>query len=156
MNGISKIVYIDKLDDIVNKWNKTYHRTIKIKPVHVKPSMYIAFEEEKNKECPEIKVGDNVRVSKNKNIFAKGCVPTWSEEVFVIKKVKNTLQWAYFICDSNGEEILGTFFEREFQKTNQKESKVEKVIKRKGDKLYVKWENYYNFFINWTDKKDIV
>ena len=62
------------------------------------------------------------------------------EEVFVITKVENTVPWTYVIIDLKGEEIVGTFYEKELQKTNQKEFRVEKVIKRKGDKLYVKWK----------------
>ena len=81
-------MYINKLDDIVNKCNNTYHRTIKMKPVDVKPSMYIDFNKENNKEGPKFKVGDHVRISKYKNIFPKGYVPNWSEEVFLINKVK--------------------------------------------------------------------
>ena len=73
-----------------------------------------------------------------------------------LKKVKNTVPWAYFINDLNGEEIIGTFFEKELQKTNQKESRIEKVIKRKGDKLNVKWKGYDNLFNSWIDKKDLV
>ena len=90
MTSISKNVYIDKLDDVVNKYNKTY-KTIKMKPVDVKPSIYIDFNKENNREGPKFKVGDHVRISKYKNIFAKGYVPNWSEVVFVIKKVKTTL-----------------------------------------------------------------
>ena len=75
---------------------------------------------------------------KIKNIFAKGFVPNWSEEVFVIKKVKNTVPRTYVISDLKGKEIFGTFYEKILKKTNQKEFRVEKVIKRKGDKLYVK------------------
>ena len=105
MTSISKNVYIDKLDDVVNKYNKTY-KTIKMKPVDVKPSIYIDFNKENNKEGPKFKVGDHVRISKYKNILAKGYVPNWSEEVFVIKKVKTTLPWTYVINDVNGEKIV--------------------------------------------------
>ena len=79
-------------------------------------------------------------MSKYKNIFAKGYNPNWPGEVFVIKKVKNIVPWAYVINDLNGEEIVGTFYENKLQKTKQKEFRTEKVIKRKGDKLYVKWK----------------
>ena len=79
-----------------------------------------------------------------------------SEETFVIKKVKNTVLWTYVINDLNGEEIIETFYEKELQKTNQKEFRIEKVIKRKGDKLYVKWKGYDNSFNSWIDKKDLV
>ena len=74
----------------------------------------------------------------------------------MIKKVKNTVPWTYVINDLNGEEIIGTFYENELQKTDQKEFRIEKVLKKKGDKLYVKWKGYDNSFNSWTDKKDIV
>ena len=101
-------------------------------------------------------VGDYVRISKYKNILAKGCTPNCSEEVFVIKKVKSTVPWTWVISDLIGEEIFGTFYEKELQKTIQKDFRVEKVIIRKGDKLYVKWKGYDNSFNTWIDKKDIV
>ena len=78
----------------------------------------IDFDKENNKEGPKFKVGDNVRTSKYKNIFSKDYVPNWSEEVFVITKVKNTLSWTYVISDLNGEEIVGTFYQKELQKTH--------------------------------------
>ena len=83
-------------------------------------------------------------------------MPNWSEEIFVIKKTKNTVPWTYVINDLNGEQIIGTFYEKELQGTNQQEISIEKVIKRKGDKLYVKWKVYDNSFNSWIDKKDIV
>ena len=83
-------------------------------------------------------------------------MPNWSEEIFVIKKIKNTVPWTYVLNDLNGEQIIGTFYEKELQATNQREFRVEKVIKRKGDKLYVKWKGYDNSFNSWIDKKDIV
>ena len=90
------------------------------------------------------------------NIFAKRYTPNWFEEVFVIKKVKNIVLETYFVSDFNGEEIVRTFYEKELQKPNKKEFKVEKVIKRKGDKLYVQWKSYNNSFSSWIDKKDII
>ena len=81
-----------------------------------------------------------MRISEYKNFFAKGYSPSWCEKVFVIKKVTNTVQWAYVIIDLKGEEILGAFFEKELQKINQTEFRIEKLIKRKGDKLHVKWK----------------
>ena len=78
---------------------------------------------------------------------------TWSEEVFVIKKNKNTVSWTYVINDLNGEEIIRTFYEKELQKTNKKEFRIEKVIKKKGNKLYVKRKEYDNAFNSWIDKK---
>ena len=137
MTSRPKNVYIDTLDDTVNKYNNTYHRTIKMKPVNVKSSIYADFNKESNKEGHKFKVHDNVRISKYKNIFAKDCVPNWSEDVFVIKKCKNIVPWTYVANILNGENIARTFYEKELQKTNQKEYRVEKAIKRKDDKLYV-------------------
>ena len=108
--------YIDKLDDIMNKCNDTYHRTIKIKPVDVKPSMYIDFNKENNNEGSKFKVSGNVRIPKHGNIFVEGYIPSWFEEIFVIKTVKNTLPWTYFISDFKSEEIVGTFNEKELLK----------------------------------------
>ena len=118
MTSVSKNVYIDKLDDIVDEYNKTYHRTINMKHVDVNDNTYIDFKKEVNDTDPKFKVGDHVRISKYKNIFAKGCMPNWSEEVFIISKIKNTVPWTYLINDLNGEEIIGSFYEKELQKTN--------------------------------------
>ena len=96
-----------------------------------------------NKKNLKFKVGDNVRISKYKNTFAKGYTPNWSEEVFVINKIKNTVSWTYAISDLNGEEITGSFYEKELRKTNQKEFRIEKILKRKGGKLYVKWKGRF-------------
>ena len=106
-------MYIDKLDDIVNKCDNAYHTTIKMKPVDVKSSTYIDFNKEHNKENPKFEVGDYVRISKYKNTFTKCYVQNWSEEVFVIKKFKNTVPKTYVISDLNGKEIFGTFYEKE-------------------------------------------
>ena len=92
----------------------------------------------------------------NIKYFAKGYAPNWSEEIFVIKKVKNTVPWTYVINDLNDEEIIGTFYEKELEKTNQKEFRIEKVLTKKGDKFYVKWKDYDNSFNSWIDKKDLV
>ena len=81
MNSVSKHVYIYKLDDIVNEYNNAYHSTIKVKPVDVKSNTYINFSKQINDEDSKFKIGDIVRISKYKNVFAKGYVPKWSEEV---------------------------------------------------------------------------
>ena len=129
MTSISKNVYSDKLDDIVDEYNNTYHATIKMKPIKVKDNTYINTSKEINNKDPKFKVGDHVRISKYKNIFAKGYMANWSEEVFIIKKVKNTIPWTYVINDLNDEEIIGTFYEKELQKTSQEEFRIEKVIR---------------------------
>ena len=109
-----------------------------------------------NKKDPKFKVGDHVRISKHKNIFAKGYALNWSEEIFIVSKIKNTVLWTYVISDMNDEEIIGTFYEKEFQKTNQEEFRIKKVIKRKDNKLYVKWKGYDSSFNGWIDNKDII
>ena len=91
MTSVSKNVYINKLDDIVSKYNNRYHRTIQMKPVDVKDDTYIDFKKEVNNKDLKFKVGDHVRISKYKNTFPKGYTPNWSEEVFVVKKVRNTV-----------------------------------------------------------------
>ena len=147
MTSISKDVYIDKLDDIVNEYNNTYHRTIKMKPVDIKGNTYIdSMELRSNDKDPKFKVGDHLRISKYKNIFAKGNTPNWSDKVFVIKNVKNTVPWTYVINDLNGNEIIGMLYEKELQKTNQQEFRIEKVVLKKGDELYVKWKGYDSSF----------
>ena len=156
MTSISKNVYIDILDDMAKKCNNTYHSTIKLKPVDVKSNTYINSNKEINDKDPKFKIVDIVRISKYKNIFAKGSVPNWSEEVFVITKVKNIVPWTYVVIDLKGEEIVGTFYKKELQRANQKEVRVEKVIKRKGNKLFVQWKSYGGSFNSWIDKKDIV
>ena len=127
-----------------------------MKPIEVTDDYYAKDPSIKpNKKDPKSKVGDNVRISKYKNIFAKGYIPNWSEEVFAIHKTKNTVPWTYTISDLNGKEITGSFYEKELQKTSQKESRIEKVLKKKGDKLYVNWKVHNNLFNSWINKNDI-
>ena len=127
-----------------------------MKPKDVTDIKYVEYSEETYKKDPKFKIGDHARISKYKNIFAKGYTPNWSEEVFVVTKVHSTVPWSYLINDLNGEEIKGSFYEKELQKTNQKEFRIEKAIKKKGDKLYVKWKGYNNSFNSSIDKKNIV
>ena len=156
MTAISKNVYFDVLDDIVDKYNNTIHQAIKMKPIDVIGGSYAKYNKDFNKKGTKLKTGDHVRISKYKNNFAKGYTPNWSEENFVVKKIKNTVPWTYVIDDLNGEEITGSFYEKELQKTHQKEFRIEKKIKRKGDRLYVKWKGYDNGFHSWINKKDLV
>ena len=85
----------------------------------------------------------------------KGYTPNWSEEVFVVNKIKNTVPWTNVVTDFNGEELTGSFYEKELKETSQEKFRIEKVLKRKGDKLYVKWKGYDNHFNSWIDKKDL-
>ena len=155
MMAISKNVYFDVLDDIVNEYN-TVHITIKMKPIEVTDDSDvepngIAFNETPNKKDPKFKVDDYVRISIYKNIYGKGHTPNWSDEVFVINKIKNTVPWTYVISDLNGEEITGSFYEKELQKTSQEKIRIEKVIKWKGNELYVEQKGYDISFNSWIN-----
>ena len=145
MTSISKNVYIDKLDDKVNKYINTYHSTTKMKHVDVKQNI-LTLVKKLMINILNLKSMILLEYQNIKPFFAKGYLPNWSEEVFVITKVQNTFPGTYVISDLKDKEIVGTFYEKELQKTNQKEFRVEKVIKRKGEKLYVKWKSYYNSF----------
>ena len=101
------------LDDIVNKYNNTVHKTIKMRPIDVTDDSLAEYNKESNKKDPKSKIGDHVKISKEKNIFAKGYAPNWSEEVFIINKINNTVLRTYAISDMNGEEITGSFYEKE-------------------------------------------
>ena len=148
-------VYFYVLYDIGNKYNNAVHKIMKIKPVDVTSHSYVKYKEDSNVTKPKFKVGDHVRISKYKNIFAKGYTQIWSKNFFIISKIKNTLPWTYVIGDLNVEAITESFYEKESKKTNQGKFKIEKVIKRKGDKLYVKWKGYYNSFNIWIDEMDL-
>ena len=119
VNLISKNVYIDKLD-VVNKYNNTYHRTIKMEPIDVNLNICIDFNKENNNKGPKYKIGYHERTSKYKDIFANGYAPNCSEEVFVIKNVKNAGSRIYFISDFNGEEIDEMFYEKQITKNKSK------------------------------------
>ena len=107
MTSVSKNVYIDKLEEMVNKYNNTYHSTMTMKTFDVRSSTYSNSSKGINEKDPKFKFADIVRLSKCKNIFVKGYTLNWLEEVILIKDVKNTVPWAYVINDLNGEEIVG-------------------------------------------------
>ena len=140
------------LINIIIRFTEQKKRT----PIDVTRDSYAEYKEDSNNKNPKFKVGDHVKISKYKNIFAKGYAPNCSEEIFIVNKIKNTVPWTYAISDLNGEKITKSFNEKELQKTNQKEFRIEKILKRKGNKLYVKWKGYNNSFNNWINKKDIV
>ena len=137
-----------------------------MKPIDVRNVSLAEYNKESNEKDPKFKVGGHVRISKYKNIFSKGYAPNWSEEIFVAKKIKNTVPWTYEICDLNGEEIVGSFYEKQLQKTNQKGFRIEKLIKRKGNKLSMSNGKdmivlliaglIKSSFNSWTDKKDLI
>ena len=118
MSAVSKNIYLDVLDDIVNKYNNTVHR---MKPINVTSDSYAEYNEDSNVTKSKFKVGDHFRISKyKKNVLAKGFMQKWSKEVFVISKIKNRVPWTYVISDLNGEPIAKSFYEKELQKKKKK------------------------------------
>ena len=113
----AKNVYYDVLDDVVNKYNNTKHSTIKMKPIDVRDNNKRVYIDEHNEKDSRFKVGDRVRTSKYKNIFAKGCTPNWSKEIFIADKINDTVPYTYNLKDLNDEKIIGSFYDKELQKS---------------------------------------
>ena len=117
MMATGRNVYYDVLDDIVNEYNNTKHNTIKMKSKDVKYDTKRVYIDEHNKKSAKYNVADRVRISKFKNIFAKVYTPNWSREIFIVGKINDTVPYTYNFKDLNGEEIIGSFYDRELQKT---------------------------------------
>ena len=117
MTATGKNVYHDVLDDVVNKYNNTKHSSIKMKPIDVRENNKRVYIDEHNENDSRFKVGDRVRISKFKNIFAKGYTPNWSSEIFIVDKINDTVPYTYNLKDLNDEEIIGSFYDKELQKT---------------------------------------
>ena len=116
MTATSKNVYYDVLDDVANKYNNTKHSTIKMKPIDVKNNKRVYIDEHNEKDS-KFKVGDRIRISRYKNIFAKGYAPNWSSEIFIVNKINDTVPYTYNLKDLNDEEIIGSYYDKELQKT---------------------------------------
>ena len=116
MTAAGKNVYYDVLDDVVNEYNNTKHNTIKMKPIDVEDNKRVYIDEHNEKDS-RFKVGDRVRISKFKNIFAKGYTRNWSKEKFIVDKINDKVPYTYNLKDLNGEEIIGSFYDKELQKT---------------------------------------
>ena len=156
MTAINQNISFDALNDIVDKYNNAVHKLLKWNLLKLRVILMPNITKNLIKKNPKFKVGDNVRISKYKNVFAKGYTPNWSEEDFINNKIKNIVPWTYAISDLNDEEITESFYGKELKKTSQKEFRIEKVLKRKGDKLYVKWKGYNNSFNSWINKNDLI
>ena len=117
MTATGKNVYYDVLDDIVNEYDNAKHNTIKMKPKDVGNNNKRVYIDEHNEKRSRFKVDDRVRISKFKNIFAKGYTPSWSREIFIVNKINDTVPYTYNIKDLNDEEIIGSFYDRELQKS---------------------------------------
>ena len=117
MTATRKNVYHNVLDDIVSEYNNTNYSNIKMKPKDVKDGNKRVYIDEHNEKSARYNVGDRVRISKFKNIFAKGYTPNWSREIFIINKINDTVPYTYNLKDLNDEEIIGSFYDRELQKS---------------------------------------
>ena len=156
--------YVDVLPDLVKGYNNTRHSSIKMTPVEASREknelrVWRTLYPDHLERCdinPEFSVGDKVRISKKKKTFKKGYTTRWTEEIFTIVEVKPTSPVTYKIADLNGEEIKGSFYEPELQKTSQQLFRIEKVIKRGKKKSLVKWKGYSDDFNSWVDNKDLV
>ena len=116
MTATGKKVHYDVLDDVVNKYNNTKHSTIKMKPIDVGDNNKRVYIDERNEKDSRFKVGDRVRISRYKKIFAKGYPPNWSKEIFIVDKINDTVPYTYNLKDVNYEEIIGSFYDKELQK----------------------------------------
>ena len=156
--------YIDILPDLVEDYNNTKHSTIKMTPVEASKkenelTVWRNLYPDRLKIHdlrPKFSVGDEVRISKKKKTFEKGYTTRWTEEIFTITRIQNTNPITYRIADLKGEEIDGTFYEPELQKTSQQVFRIEKVIEKGKNKSLVKWKGYSDKFNSWVDNKDLI
>ena len=156
--------YIDVLPKLVKNYNNSYHRSIKMTPVEASKEknesrVYKNLYKEKIFKKPKFKIGDRVRLSKYRETFHRGYNPTTTEEIFVVSEiVKPDFPITYRVKDLNGEEIKGTLYEPEMIKYNKKDDvyKIEKIIKKQGNKYLVKWLGYSDDFNSWVHKKDLI
>ena len=155
--------YVDIVDLLVDQYNNTIHSLIKMSPKEasrkenenkVWRNLYPEFGSKTL--SPKFSIGDNVRITKKTNVFDMGYTQRWTEEVFKISKIQLTIPVTYKITDYNGENIQGSFYEQELQKTSQSTFGIEKVLKRQGDKSLVQWIGYPKSFNSWIDTKTIL
>lgn len=155
--------YIDVLNEMVNSYNNTRHSSIKMTPAKAslkaneKTVWMNLFGNEIHKAIkPKFSIGDKVRITKKKNIFEKGYTPRWTEEIFTISTIQYTDPPTYKITDANDEEIQGSFYEQELQKSTQEIFRIEKIIRKRGNKSLVKWSGYSDSFNSWVDNDALI
>ena len=164
MTAVSKNVYFDVIDNIVDKYNKTcrkynntYLNSVKPKSIDVKSNSYVEYNLDSSAKDAKFKIDDHVRISKYKNIFAKVYRPNWSEEVFLLVKLRILYHGHMLLLILTVKILLKLFMKKKLEKKkNQEEFKIKNVIKKKGNKLYVKWKVYGNSSNSWIYKKSIV
>ena len=156
--------YMGALPELVEDYNNTVHSSTKFTPTEASkeenelkvwrnlyPDRYKI-----NNLTPKFSVGDEVRITKKKKVFEKGYTTRWTEEIFTIKEIRETNPITYKLEDLQGEEIKGTFYEPELQKTEQQVFRIEKIIKKEKGKSLVKWKGYPDKFNSWVDNKDLI
>ena len=156
--------YIDALPELVEDYNNTVHSSTKLTPTdaskeenelkvwrNLYPDRY-----KTSRLNPKFSVGDEVRITKKKKVFEKGYTTRWTEEIFTIKEIRETNPITYKLEDLQGEEIKGTFYEPELQKTEQQIYRIEKIIKKEKGRSFVKWKGYSDKFNSWVDNKDLI
>jgi len=155
--------YINVLDEMVSNYNKTRHSSIKMTPTKAsmkvnEKAVFMNLYGDINPEPvkPKFSIGDKVRITKKKNIFEKGYTPRWTEEVFIVSQIQYTDPLTYKLTDCNGEEIQGSFYQQELQKTTQEIFRIEKIIRKHGKKSLVSWLGYPESFNSWVDNEDLV
>ena len=155
--------YIDVLDDFVERYNNKRHSSIKMTPVEASKKenevrVYRNLYPDLTRRAmrAKFKTGDKVRILKKKGLFEKGFTPNWTEEVFTVSKIQRTNPVTYKITDYIGEEIQGTFYEQELQKTSQEDYRIEKIVKKGKTRSLVKWKGYPESFNSWVDNKDLI
>ena len=155
--------YIDVLNEMVNSYNNTRHSSIKMTPAKASLKanektvwMNLFGNEIREAIKPKFSIGDKVRITKKKNIFEKGYTPRWTEEIFTISTIQYTDPPTYKITDANDEEIQGSFYEQELQKSTQEIFRIEKIIRKRGNKSLVKWSGYSDSFNSWVDNDALI
>ena len=156
--------YMDVLPELVEDYNNTVHSSTKLTPIDAskKKNELTVWRNlypdrfKINELTPKFSVGDEVRITKKKKVFEKGYTTRWTEEIFTIKEIQNTNPITYKLEDLQGEEIKGTFYEPELQKTEQQIYRIEKIIKKEKNKSLVKWKGYSDKFNSWVDNKDLI
>ena len=156
--------YIGALPELVEDYNNTVHSSTKLTPTdaskeenelkvwrNLYPDRY-----KTSRLNPKFSVGDEVRITKKKKVFEKGYTTRWTEEIFTIKEIRETNPITYKLEDLQGEEIKGTFYEPELQKTEQQIYRIEKIIKKEKGRSFVKWKGYSDKFNSWVDNKDLI
>ena len=157
------LTYMDVLDSMVNVYNRTPHRSIGMAPDDVSSGnkacvwfrLYadpVAYKE------PSLRVGDSVRISKARRAFKKGYLPQWTEEIFTVVERRSTQPPTFVLADYSGEVLKGTFYPQELQKVSKTDDvyRVEKILKRTKNRVYVKWQGYPDKFNSWVNVKDLV